>query len=356
MDLRKVNQMSLLAFKPTIPLRNLKIDEKYRILGIKKITGGKYGHSLIADLEEAQTFLPKRLIPNPIDHLEDFATGQYCLVNHGLKEFRGSNIRLFNNALLNCDTTPQLKSKLQTNIGHLRKYRQLLRCLNSDTYLGGALSKKRKPNQKRSDRIRSEDGKSAFSSRIRSGLIINVLHTDPIEFLKDSFYLFKPAILNMLKKFPTIKVNAVLCCEFIKETVDQAKHYLPYGGFKWVSEIENFDVLSIPNDSDIGYMLEVDLSYPENLHDSHKDLPLCPEHRTPPNSKLPKLMTTLHKKERYVVHYTNLKQYLECGMKLDKIHRILQFNQSPWLKVYVDLNARLRANYTKEFEKKTFLN
>ncbi|KAJ8915541.1 hypothetical protein NQ315_012424 [Exocentrus adspersus] len=56
MDLRKVNQMSLLAFKPTIPLRNLKIDEKYRILGIKKITGGKYVDSLIAELEEAQTF------------------------------------------------------------------------------------------------------------------------------------------------------------------------------------------------------------------------------------------------------------------------------------------------------------
>ncbi|KAJ8913593.1 hypothetical protein NQ315_014000 [Exocentrus adspersus] len=86
-----------------------------------------------------------------------------------------SNIRLFN-ALLNCDTTPQLKSKLQTNIGHLRN-----------------------------DRIRWEDGKSAFSSRIRSGLTINVLHTDPIEFLKDFFYLFKPRILNVLKKFPTTK-------------------------------------------------------------------------------------------------------------------------------------------------------
>ncbi|KAJ8914925.1 hypothetical protein NQ315_016079 [Exocentrus adspersus] len=112
--------------------------------------------------------------------------------------------------------------------------------------------------------------------------------------------------------------------------------YLPYGGFKWVSEIENFDVLSIPNDSDIGYMLEVDLSYPNHLH----------EHRTQPNSKLSRLMTTLQKKEHYVVHYTNLKQYHECGMKLDKNHRILQFNQSLWLKVrvYVDLNARLRAN------------
>ncbi|KAJ8914103.1 hypothetical protein NQ315_014299 [Exocentrus adspersus] len=92
MDLRKVNQMSLLAFKPTIPLRNLKIDKKYRILGIKKITGGKYDDSLIAELEEAQTFLPKRLIPNLIEHLEDFATGQYCLVNRDLKEFDSDNL------------------------------------------------------------------------------------------------------------------------------------------------------------------------------------------------------------------------------------------------------------------------
>ncbi|KAJ8916936.1 hypothetical protein NQ315_013408 [Exocentrus adspersus] len=90
MDLRKVNQMSLLVFKPTIPLRNLKIDEEYRILG--NITGGKYGDSLIAELEEAQTFLPKRLIPNLIEHLEDFATGQYCLVNRGLKEFEAGNL------------------------------------------------------------------------------------------------------------------------------------------------------------------------------------------------------------------------------------------------------------------------
>ncbi|XP_018576220.1 uncharacterized protein LOC108914811 [Anoplophora glabripennis] len=134
------------------------------------------------------------------------------------------NIRSMNNALLNVESNISLKTKLQTNIGHLRKYRQLLRSLDN-IYLGGGLSenKKLKLTPKRSQRIRWEDGKSAFSSRIRSGLVINILHTDPLEFLKDSFFLFKPRILNELKKDPTVKVNAVLCCEFIKESVDEDK-------------------------------------------------------------------------------------------------------------------------------------
>ncbi|KAJ8911265.1 hypothetical protein NQ315_015268 [Exocentrus adspersus] len=96
MDLSKVNEMSLLAFKPTIPLRNLKIDEKYRILGIKKITGGKYGDSLIAELEEVrriQTFLPKRLIPSlnrPLGRLRY----QAVLLSQSRSEgIRSSNIR-----------------------------------------------------------------------------------------------------------------------------------------------------------------------------------------------------------------------------------------------------------------------
>ncbi|KAJ8914936.1 hypothetical protein NQ315_016090 [Exocentrus adspersus] len=94
MDLTKVNEMSLLAFKHTIPLRNLKIDEKYRILGIKWIIGGKYDDSLTVELEEVQTFLPKQLISKLIDHLEDFATEQYSLsiVNRGEKNFEKGNL------------------------------------------------------------------------------------------------------------------------------------------------------------------------------------------------------------------------------------------------------------------------
>ncbi|KAJ8912347.1 hypothetical protein NQ315_014714 [Exocentrus adspersus] len=63
-----------------------------KIFGIKRITGGKYGDSLIAELEEVQTFRPKRLIPNLIDHLDDFATEQYSLVNRGENHFEKGNL------------------------------------------------------------------------------------------------------------------------------------------------------------------------------------------------------------------------------------------------------------------------
>ncbi|KAJ8939494.1 hypothetical protein NQ318_022548, partial [Aromia moschata] len=66
-------------------------------------------------------------------------------------------------------------------------------------------NKKLRSTVKRSQRIRWEDGKTAFASRIRTGLIINFLHIDPVEFLKDSFYLFKPRIINQLKKQSIIK-------------------------------------------------------------------------------------------------------------------------------------------------------
>lgn len=116
---------------------------------------------------------------------------------------------------------------------------------------------------------------------------------------------------------------------------------LAYGFFQWIDT--NLDLTSIPDDSPEGYILEVDLEYPDTLHDYHKDLPLCPEHRTPPNSKFPKRITSLHNKYNYVIHYRNLKQALEHGLKLIRIHRILKFKQSLWLKSYIELNTSLRA-------------
>ena len=87
--------------------------------------------------------------------------------------------------------------------------------------------------------------------------------------------------------------------------------YLPYGGFKWSNT--DINVLNILDDSPIGYVLEVDLSYPEELHDLHSDLLLAPENKIG-NEKLPNLLTTLYTKEKYVVHYTTLKQYLKMGL------------------------------------------
>jgi hypothetical protein len=79
--------------------------------------------------------------------------------------------------------------------------------------------------------------------------------------------------------------------------------YVPYGGLEWGST--NIDVINIPNNSPKGYILEVDLSYPKKLHDLHSDLTLAPENEIGNE----KLMTTLYDEEKYVVHYSTLKQY-----------------------------------------------
>ncbi|CAH0551589.1 unnamed protein product [Brassicogethes aeneus] len=76
--------------------------------------------------------------------------------------------------------------------------------------------------------------------------------------------------------------------------------YLPHDGFQWLENLDNFDVFGVSDESPVGYILEVDLEYPQNLHDLHKDLPFCPDHVKPPNSKLSKLMTTLTNKSNEI--------------------------------------------------------
>ena len=127
--------------------------------------------------------------------------------------------------------------------------------------------------------------------------------------------------------------------------------YLPQNGFKWVPVECYNQVIMTPIESATGYILEVDVEYPEHLHDLHRDLPLCPEHVTAPNGKEKKLMATLYNKKEYVIHYRNLQQCLELGLKVIKVHRILSFRQSQWLKKYIDFNAEKRQESTNDFDK-----
>ena len=121
---------------------------------------------------------------------------------------------------------------------------------------------------------------------------------------------------------------------------------LPVGNFHWMTNEELWNWMDYP------CVLEVDLEYPEELHDFHNDYPLAPE-RIKIN-KVEKLIPTLLKKEKYVLHRENLKLYLSLGLKLKWIHRGIKFREKPWMKSYIELNTDLRTKGKNDFEKDFF--
>ena len=131
---------------------------------------------------------------------------------------------------------------------------------------------------------------------------------------------------------------------------------LPIHSFKWLSnkEIENLYNNQIAQVWEkTPCILEVDLIYPEKLHDLHNDYPLCPE-RVECDKGVKKLIPNLRNKNNYVIHYKNLMQCLRLGMKLKKIHRGIKFIETAWLKPYIDKNTNLRAQAKNNFEKDFF--
>ena len=121
---------------------------------------------------------------------------------------------------------------------------------------------------------------------------------------------------------------------------------LPVGDFKWMEKKE------LENWKNIPCILEVDLEYPKDLHDSHNDYPLAPERLKIGNVE--KLIPNLWDKEKYIVHHENLKLYEELGLKVKKIHRGIKFREEPWMKSYIELNTRLRTEAKNDFEKDFF--
>ena len=149
---------------------------------------------------------------------------------------------------------------------------------------------------------------------------------------------------------------------------------LPTGGFKWLSpkQIEKINLGKYTENSKKGMILEVDLEYPTELHNSHNDYcvaaeklcvtknmlsPYCKQVLEKFNitiGQVKKLVPTLADKQKYVLHYRNLQLYLDLGLKLKKVHRVLMFNQSPWLKQYIDFNTQKRTHANNSFEKDFF--
>ena len=127
---------------------------------------------------------------------------------------------------------------------------------------------------------------------------------------------------------------------------------LPTGAFRWINcdswnPKKLVDMLSA--EKNYGYLLEVDVKYPKELHDLHNDIPfMCTKMKV---NGVEKLIPNLYDKEKYIIHIRALKQALDHGLVLEKIHRCIWFKQSPWMKEYIDFNTRLRTAAKNDFEK-----
>ena len=145
---------------------------------------------------------------------------------------------------------------------------------------------------------------------------------------------------------------------------------LPKRDFKWKRVMPNEEeIMKKKENAKNGCILEVDLEYPAELHEQHNSYPLAPEKKIvkkefmsdyqkklmkdldlkPPDSE--KLLLTLEDKSNYVVHYRNLQFYLKQGMKLKRVHRVLEFEQECWMEPYIRMNTEFRKNAKSDFEK-----
>ena len=130
---------------------------------------------------------------------------------------------------------------------------------------------------------------------------------------------------------------------------------LPVRNFKWIEkdDISKFDEKFVKNydeNGDKGYILEVNVEYPEKICILNSDLAFFLERMK--INKCTKLTCTIQNKENYVIHIRALKQAVNHGLKLTKVHRIIQFDQEAWLKPYIDMNTDLRKNTKKRFWKR----
>ena len=138
---------------------------------------------------------------------------------------------------------------------------------------------------------------------------------------------------------------------------------LPVNGFKWTdtsetsalacnNKINEEFIKNYDENNDKHYIFEVDVKYPKRLHDLHSDLPFLSERME--INKCKKLVCNLYNKKKYVAHINTLKLALNHGLKFKKIHRVIEFNQEPWLKPYIDMNTELRKLARNDFEKDLF--
>ena len=142
--------------------------------------------------------------------------------------------------------------------------------------------------------------------------------------------------------------------------------YLPYDENKFDNNVKLEDILNTPDDNDIGYFIEVDLSYPDNIKQKTKNFPIAPMNKKDnlddfsdyiktikPDTYIQtkKLICDWSDKKNYLIHYRMLKFYVRPGMIVDKVYNIISFRQSRWLESYLIFNRQKRNQAVNDFEK-----
>ena len=141
---------------------------------------------------------------------------------------------------------------------------------------------------------------------------------------------------------------------------------LPYDEINFDKNVNLEDIIYTPDDTDIGYFIEADLKYPDNIKKKTKNFPVAPVNKKvnpnisndymneikPDNYiQTSKLICDWSDKKNYLVHYRMLKFYVRRGMIVDKVHDIISFKQSKWLEKYINFNTQKRNQAVNDFEK-----
>ena len=128
---------------------------------------------------------------------------------------------------------------------------------------------------------------------------------------------------------------------------------LPLNKFELIEDSSQFNAdlaKSFSEESDEGYFPEVHVQYHKKLHEIYNSLPFLPFLKME-IEKVEKLVTHIHDKNEYVIQIRNLKQVLNHGFILKKVHKVIKLNKNVWLKLCIDMNTELRQKAKNNFDK-----
>ena len=141
---------------------------------------------------------------------------------------------------------------------------------------------------------------------------------------------------------------------------------LHYDEKVFIKNVELEVILNTPDDSDVGYFIEVNLTYPNKIKEKTKNFPFAPVNKKNNPDKFSDYMKTIKPdnytqtsklicdwsdKKNYLIHYRMLKFYVRYGMIVDKVHTVISSKQSRWLEKYISLNPQKRNDAKNDFEK-----